>query len=147
MGFRKNSLGDPFRNKDSGVDETLDPENFKLYKEGIKNYLDQLEKTQPLDRSMLSTFHNWSGVFYPGAVGFLSYAVMRNYTRPGSMYFRGIWSVFGAGVGYWCALKAQTREQDIFMLKNYKFFGQEMRDALATGDSRYLRHYHSGAQV
>ena len=142
--LRVNSIGSPFRSIDAGYDENLDWENTSLFEEGVKNYLAKLDKEVQLDRSMFTNVSNMSSILYPLCFSAVSYATLKTYTRPRSIYFRGIWTGAAAAAGWWTSVRTKSRVNDIFMMKNYKFFDQDMRDALATGDHRYLREYHRG---
>ena len=95
---------------------------------------------------MYSNLHKISPLLYPTALGGLGWLVAKNYTRPRSIYARTVSVGFCAWLGWWTSMRTKSREHDIFMMKNYKHFGNEMRDALASGDARYLRHWHSGPQ-
>ena len=142
--FRVNGLGSPFRAVDAGYNEYNDKENDTLFAEGVKNYMEKLGSEVELDRSMFTSLNAMSPAVYPMAFSAVSYAVLKNYTRPRSIYFRGFWTGFAGFWGWWGSVKQQSRVQDIYMMKNYKYFNADMRDALATGDSRYLREFHSG---
>jgi hypothetical protein len=96
---------------------------------------------------MFSNLHKISPLLYPVAGGGLGWLVAKNYTRPRSIYFRGLSVATCAFCGWWTSVRTRSREHDIFMMRNYKHFGHELRDALATGDARYLRHWHSGVKV
>jgi len=86
---------------------------------------------------MYTSVNKYSTMLYPLWFGGLSYAVVKNYTRPRSVYFRLVWTAVPTMVGLWCSMRQRSRVDDIFMMKNYKHFGEELRDALATGDARY----------
>ena len=83
---------------DSGFQEN-DSLNNQLLEEGTRNYIKKLEETVQLDYSMYTTMNNTSSVLYPLWFGGLSYAVVKNYTRPRSVYFRAIWTVIPALTG------------------------------------------------
>ena len=143
--LRKNGIGSPFRSVDAGYNEYLDKENDSLFEEGVRNYLAKIDKEVTLDRSMFTNINSMSTVIYPACFSAITYLTVKNYTRPRSIYFRGIWTGVAAFAGWWTSVKQKGRVEDIFMMKNYKYFDQDMRDALATGDSRYLREHHRGA--
>lgn len=103
----------------------------------------KLETTE-LDRSMYTPLHKISPVLLPLASGSFAYSLLMNYTLPKSKYLRAFGFTVAAGYGGWSSLKAKAREYDVFLMKNYKHFGEEMREALASGDARYLADYHRG---
>ena len=139
---RINSLGSPFRMVDSGYTDS-DKENNSLFQEGIDKYIAQLEESVELNRSMYTTITKYSPLIYPLVAGVFTFSVLTNYTRPKAIYMRGIGTAVALYAGVWTSLRQMSRVDDIFLMKNYKHFNQDMRNALATGDARYLREYYS----
>lgn len=78
---------------------------------------------------------NW---FYPLALSPLAWGFMRAYTRPSSLYIRKVVVTVTALAAYQLGVRHQTKEYNLFLLRNYHKFDQRFKDALETGDSRYI---------
>jgi hypothetical protein len=66
---------------------------------------------------------------------------MRLYTRPNSNYIRKVGVAVASLAAYQIGIRQQQKDYNLMLLNNYQNFGQEFRDALETGDSRYLNKF------
>lgn len=78
---------------------------------------------------------------YPTILAPFVYTLMRLYTRPTSLYIRKLAVAASIALGYQVGARHQVKQKNLFLLNNYHLFDRSFKDALETGDSRYLAHY------
>ena len=42
-------------------------------------------------------------------------------------------------IGFFLGLRQQRKHENLFLMKNYKHFSEDFKNALMTGDARYMR--------
>lgn len=94
-----------------------------------------LEKNQGVKIDWVTQNANW---LYPTLFSPLVWGFMRAYTRPSSLYIRKVAVVISALAAFQIGVRHQVKEYNLFLLRNYHKFDQCFKDALETGDSRYL---------
>lgn len=57
------------------------------------------------------------------------------------MFIRKVGVVIGGLAGYQIGARHQVKEYNLYLLRNYHLFDKSFKDALETGDSRYLAEY------
>jgi hypothetical protein len=135
--FKIESFGSPFRNEDSGVAED-DEENNKRFEKGILLYSEQFRKERGLPGPEYWDTH--TRYIYPFVWAAPAYILFRMYTRPSSRYIRKVMPLLFANFGFFLGMKHERNAQNQFLLRNYGGFTKSVREALHTGDARYLRH-------
>lgn len=75
---------------------------------------------------------------YPLALSSLAYGVLRSYTRPSSFFIRKVGVSVVALLGFQLGARYERKQYNLFLLRNYHLFDQRFKDALETGDSRYM---------
>lgn len=78
---------------------------------------------------------------YPALVAPLAYSLLRLYTRPSSLYIRKLGVLVSAAAAYQIGVRQQVKDYNLMLLNNYPQFDKEFKDALETGDSRYIAKY------
>ena len=66
-------------------------------------------------------------------------AVCRLYVRPSRMVLAYCGMLLVPPTGYFLGLRQQRKHQNLFLMKNFKHFSEEFKNALMTGDARYMR--------
>jgi hypothetical protein len=161
--FRESSFGSPFRNVNSGRNTEGDAENNRRFEAAAQNYLQQFKGKFSIFQNFLTFMlpleycsnpnlanndvdeFSWttqnSPWLYPAIFAPLAYSLLRLYTRPSSQFIRKVGVVAVTALCYQVGVRQQVKDYDLMLLNNYHAFDQEFRDALETGDSRYLTKY------
>jgi len=137
---RTSEYGSPFRNKDSGVDETKDKVNIQRLNTGFKNFVAQNKGN--FDTSAADSIPVKYGMYYGPAAGYIFGKFFCDaFTSPKSRYVPKMIKLLCVGFGYKYAVNTQGRANFITTCKNFANFPTDVQNALMTGDSRFLRTY------
>jgi len=99
-------------------------------------------KTKMYDYSELQSFQSRFGIYYGTFIGAAFGKIYSDlFVMPKARYLPKMIMLFYAGWGYKYGLFQRTRGEFRFLTANYKYLPQNVRDALETGDSRYMRGY------
>jgi hypothetical protein len=77
---------------------------------------------------------------YPLATFGAAFGLTRIYTRRESVFLRFFLVSFTTVSAWWIGMRKERKEENKFMLRNFKYFSKDVQRALQSGDSRYLRH-------
>ena len=135
--IRPSSLVSPFRNWRSGTPEN-DYENLKRYDTGLRVYLEQYKNQRGITDSWYT--NNWRFII-PSIIAPTMALVVFKYSRPSSVFMRSLFPLTAGIIGFIIGIRREVKDNDMFLLRNFKNFEQDVKDALQTGDSRYVRKY------
>ncbi len=134
--FRRQS-NNPFRDNRAGVSED-DVVNRKRYYKGLEIYINQFKQKIGYSDKW---FQGYQPILFPAVVTPFVWLSFRRYTKPSSIFIRFSAVAFTLVFCWWLGERRVSKDNDLFLMRHFHLFEEDVQYALRGYDARYLRKY------